>query len=83
MDRADNVDEGEGVVGWSEGFRKMTGAGGSRGEVFLVFVTFLVVLAIFLVLFLVCLAFFLASDGEDWNRIVAGAQSGVGGRVVW
>ena len=29
MDRADKVDEGEGVVGWSEGFRKMTGAGGS------------------------------------------------------
>ena len=44
MDRADNVDEGEGVVIWTEGFRKMTDAGGSWGEVFLVFVAFLAIL---------------------------------------
>ena len=34
-------------------------------------------------LFLACLAFFLASGGGDWKRIVVGVHSGVGGRVVW
>ena len=57
-----NVDVGGEVVVWSEGFRKMTGVGGSRGEVFLVFATFVVLLAFVAISLLV---FVLASDGGD------------------